>query len=89
MKTYWNGEQAKCTRVTVTVADKGTFEKPWFKLIVGSKAWPAVEVGYGGSCFYLDDSDGVGWAKVTTGKGSPMLSHRELEIEESDGAYER
>ncbi len=87
-KTYWNGESAHASKVYVTVADKGTFKYPWFKDLVGHVR-KAVEVVYGGHCFYLDDEDGRGWQKVTTGKGDPLLGHRELEVDESAGIMER
>lgn len=88
LKTYWNGESARANKVTVTVADKGTFSTPWFKDIVGQKR-AAVEVIYGADVFYLDDENGSGWDKVTRGKGSPHIGHRQLEIDESAGVFER
>lgn len=38
----------------------------------------AVEVLYGSQRQLLDDEDGRGWAKVTEGRGSPLLGHRDL-----------
>lgn len=88
LKTYWNGEPVRAVKVTVTVANKGTFKTPWFDDIVGQKR-KAVEVVYGSSCFYLDDENGSGWDKVTHGKGSPHIGHRQLEIDESSGVFPR
>lgn len=87
-KTYWNGERCRASKVIVTVANKGRFKYPWFEHLVGCVV-DAVEVVYGGSCFYLYDSDGSGWRKVTVGRGSPNYPHRELEIDESTGIMER
>ena len=40
----------------------------------------AVEVNVDGAKVYLDDRDGSAWHKVTEGKGSPRLPHRELPL---------
>ncbi len=77
---YWNGELAPCRRVRVLVGDSGRFPLYWARDLVGTER-DAVEVYYDGQHFYLDDDDGSGWAKVTTGKGSPLCGSRSLEIE--------
>lgn len=79
MKTYWNGEPCKARRVIVIVApaEKSTF---WYAHLAG-KERQAVEVVYGNQTFYLDNAADLGWAKVTTGKGSPRWGHRSLSIE--------
>lgn len=77
-RTYWNGEPCEARRVLVEVGDTGYFAAPWFRQYVGQER-AAVEVTYGGVTFFIDDEDGRGWAKVTTG-GSPRVSHRSLDV---------
>lgn len=78
--TFWNGEPARCRRVRVVVADDPPFPAYWARDLAGTER-DAVEVRYDGIYFYLDDEDGSGWDKVTTGRGSPRQAHRELAIE--------
>lgn len=77
-RTYWNGEPCQARRVLVVVADFGRFETPWFRQYVGQER-AAVEVTYAGATFYIDDEEGDGWAKVTSG-GSPRAGHRSLDV---------
>ncbi len=79
MKTYWNGEEADCRKVTAVMADNSKFPLFWGKHLVG-KTVKAVEVNYCGSTFYLFDDDGEGWWKVTERKGSPSASHSGMDV---------
>jgi len=77
MQTYWNGEPTKVDRVIVRIP-KITNPKHWAYQLQGQER-PAVVVHYpGGSPFILDNIDGQGWHKVTTGKGSPQAGHKQL-----------
>jgi hypothetical protein len=85
-QTYWNGELADARRVRVIVADDGRFPNYWAREFVGQER-DAVEVLSGDAPddvfpFYLDDEDGTGWVKVTTGRGSPRWGHRTIQVEE-------
>lgn len=77
-RTRWNGEPCRAERVTVTVADDPAFPGYWARDLVGTRR-RAVRVDYGGQTFYLDDEDGSGWAKVTSG-GGPWSPHRSLAV---------
>lgn len=74
--TYWNGEETPAWRVVVRV---GHAPRPtwWCAELEGTER-DAVRVEYGGEVFYLDDEDGSGWRKVTTGRGSPAYGFRSL-----------
>lgn len=74
--TFWNGEPATTRRVTLAVA-RGPHERPWYADLIGQRV-DAVEVHYDGSTFYLDDTKGVGWEKVTVFRGSPRRGHASL-----------
>jgi hypothetical protein len=75
-RTYWNGEPTPARRVRVIV---GESERPtWWCAALARTERAAVEVSYGGRYFYLDDEDGSGWTKVTTGYGGPRWPHRSL-----------
>lgn len=37
-------------------------------------------VNHGGGITYLDDRDGSGWHKVTEGRGSPRVGHRNVPL---------
>ncbi|MEW2451234.1 hypothetical protein AB0896_27375 [Streptomyces parvulus] len=76
--TRWNGEPCQARPVTAVVTDDGSFPGYWARDHVGTRR-AVVEVTYGGSTFYLDDEDGTGWAKVTSG-GSPSHGHRSLTV---------
>ena len=80
--TYWNFEPTPARRVWITVADGGGFPLAWWREqgIIGSTR-AAVEVEYAGEIFYLDDTGGQGWDKVTVGRGSPRRGHRGLYAE--------
>jgi hypothetical protein len=77
-RTKWNGEPCRAERVTVTVADNPAFPAYWARDLVGTQR-RAVRVDNGGQTFYLDDEDGSGWAKVTSG-GGPRSPHRNLAV---------
>lgn len=84
---YWNGLPTLASRGTAIVADAPQFPAYWAKAdgIVGQRI-PVVRVvldgvNYGGGVTYLDDRDGSGWAKVTTGRGSPRYGHADVAVE--------
>lgn len=77
LRTYWNGEPADCRRVRVLVAPSSG----WAAEFVGTTR-NAVEVRYFDEPFYIDDEDGSGWFKVTTGWGGPGWGHRSLSVSE-------
>lgn len=78
-KGYWNGEpcEVRLVRVIVGPSPKPTW---WCADLVGTER-KAVEVTYGGQTFYLDNEDGEGLMKVTTGRGSPAYGHSSLPVE--------
>ncbi|WP_395144434.1 hypothetical protein [Armatimonas sp.] len=63
---FWHGEPCTATRLKV--------------LLAGLEV-PAVRVNFGDGMIYLDDTNGAGWLKVTAGRGSKSLLHRELNLE--------
>lgn len=73
---FWNGEATPVRKVVVEVAPS-PFPTWWCASLAGTERC-AVEVTYDGRVFFLDDEDGSGWAKVTTGRGSPRVTHRSL-----------
>lgn len=77
--TYWNGEPTTANKGTAVVAD-GPFPLYWARDLIGQRI-AVVEVTYGSDTFYLDNRDGSGWAKLTTGYGSPNYGHREVDVE--------
>lgn len=77
--TYWNGERCKAVKCIVVVG-KSDKPKAWYADLVGTQR-AAVEVVYGKQTFYLDNEDGSGWRKVTTGKGMPGWGHDNLTVE--------
>jgi hypothetical protein len=88
-KTWWNGRPCKARIVRVVVAKA---EKPsmWYAPFAGQER-EAVEISdadqSGHQPFYLDNEAyddeiaGLGWAKVTIGRGGPDWGHRNLTIE--------
>lgn len=83
---YWNGEPTRARHCKVQVIDKGTFPQYWARLegLVGT-VQPAVEVVVDpvlGLRSYLDNRNGEGLEKVTTGKGSPRWGHKSFEVAE-------
>ena len=82
-ETYWNGEPCDAKRVEVIV---GQSPRPtwWSAKFVGQKR-PAVRIRYGGQQFYIDDEDGIGWDKVTSGRGSFRITHFSLPVEREVG----
>lgn len=84
--TYWNGEPCQARKVQGIVAD-ASFPAYWARSLIGTRR-NAVEITYGDATFYIDDQehagegyDGCGWAKVTTGRGSPRYMHRSITLE--------
>lgn len=75
-RTYWNGEQADAERCVVRVGH--ALSPSWWCANLEGQERDAVRVTYDGATFYLDDTDGKGWAKVTTGHGSPRFGHLSL-----------
>lgn len=73
MKTYWNGQETPARRVRVIV---GRSERPtWWCADLEGTERAAVEVTYDGRRFFLDDANGIGWRKVTEGRGGPRWGH--------------
>ncbi len=80
----WNGIPITARRGTAVVADAPNFSHYWARHLVGQRI-AVVEVNldgvnYGGGIDYLDDGEGRGWAKVTTG-GNPRTYHASVAIE--------
>lgn len=84
--TYWNGERTPAVRVRVVVADAPDVPEYWARDFVGTER-EAVRVVYGDQTFYLDNEAGAGWAKVTSGGGSPRCGHRSLWVEREVGIH--
>lgn len=89
--TRWNGIEIEAIRGTAVVAE-AEFPNYWARSegIVGERI-PVVYASLNGASFrggeiYLDNRDGSGWEKVTTGNGMPHHGHREVQIE--DGSFE-
>lgn len=78
-KVYWNGEPAQGERGFVTVPEhvEGDPPEAWWKPIVG-RTEPVVVVRYYDQTHLLWNRDGIGWNKVTRGRGSPRWSHSSL-----------
>lgn len=86
-ETFWFGKPCEAVKVRVIVADTGRFPNAWFRLqnLVGTER-AAVRITHNDETFYLDDEDGSGWRKVTTGLGRPQVGHASLDVErEVDG----
>lgn len=84
---FWNGLPTKVRKVVGTVVDWDPEEHPplaWWRGLSGQRI-EAVEVvldgvNYGGGIAYLDNRDGSGWFKVTEGRGSPRVGHRDVPL---------
>lgn len=94
---FWNGLPTVVRKVVVEVGEGQRPEsvapehwRPWWRGLEGTQRNAVLVlldgVNYGGGTVYLDDEDGSGWAKVTTGKGSPSFGHRELPVARVIGA---
>lgn len=83
-ETFWIGEPATAVRGAGVVAPS-SFPVFWGRDLIGQRI-PVVQVEYGGRRFWLDNRDGSGWAKVTTGHGSPRLGHRNLTVDDFEPA---
>jgi hypothetical protein len=79
--TFWNGEPCHARKVRVVIGNHGNFDHPWFLPFVGHER-DAVEITYDNRTFYIDDSNGTGWHKVTLGKGSPRWGHSSLDVDQ-------
>ena len=82
--TYWNGLPTLAIRGTAVVADAPEFPQYWAKNLIGMRI-PVIRVvlegvNFGGGVTYLDNREGVGWLKVTEGKGMPQYSHADVAI---------
>jgi hypothetical protein len=75
-ETYWNGEPTPARKVRVRVGESPV--RTWWCAPLAGSERKAVEVRYGDRVFYLDNEDGSGWRKVTTGHGSPNVGHSGL-----------
>ena len=83
--TFWNGLPTIAIRGSAIVADTLQFPMYWARPLVGIRI-PVVcvqmeGVNAGGGVSYLDNRDGVGWFKVTKGKGLPAYGHSNVSIE--------
>ena len=79
-ETFWNYEPTPARKVRVIVGPSP--KKTWWCAMLAGTEREAVEVSYAGQApFYLDNEDGSGWHKVTTGRGGPDQSHSELPVE--------
>jgi hypothetical protein len=85
-QTYWNGEPCEACIVTVVV---GKAARPtWWCAPLEGQEREAVEVKQSGHVFYIDNEGdgseqfpkGVGWQKVTIGRGSPRWGHLSLPV---------
>ena len=78
-QTFWNYEPTPARKVRVVV---GKSPKPtWWCADIEGQERDAVEVNYHGTIHYLDNEDGSGWNKVTSGRGGPEWEHRSLPVE--------
>lgn len=82
---FWNGQPTEIERGTAEVVDVPEVAAYWARAegIVGERI-PVVRVvldgvNFGGGTAYLDDRQGVGYAKVMAG-GSPRVGHRDVAI---------
>lgn len=77
-ETFWNGLPTPAVQVRVIV-DRAPQYTWWCADLAGTER-AAVRVGEGDNAFYLDNEDGLGWWKVTEGRGSPRVGHRSLPV---------
>jgi hypothetical protein len=77
--TFWNGEPTPAVCGTGIVLPSPEHPLFWGANLVGTRI-PVVQVDYYGDRFWLDNRDGSGWAKVTTGHGSPRYGHRDCRV---------
>jgi hypothetical protein len=79
-ETFWNGEPAVAVRVRVIVGES-PMESWWCADLAGTER-DAVRITYprGTEPFYIDDEGGIGWAKVTAGRGAPTVFNRGLPV---------
>lgn len=80
--TFWNGKPCRARRCIVVV-DKPHQSTFWYADLEGTER-PAIEISKANPAvtqpFYIDDEYGLGWYKVTLGKGSPGIGHRSLNV---------
>jgi hypothetical protein len=77
--TFWNYEKTPCRIVRVIVGPSPV--KTWWSYGLEGTEREAVEVSYGCHVFHLDNENGSGWAKVTTGRGGPDWGHSSIPVE--------
>ena len=78
-QTFWNYEPTPARKVRVIVGPSPV--KTWWCADLAGQEREAVEVSYAGQPpFYLDNADGSGWRKVTTGRGGPDWGHSSLPV---------
>ena len=77
MKGFWNGEPAKFKGLEYTVTE--VKEKPlsWQNSLVGTRR-QAIEIDYSGHTFIIDNQDGLGFIKVTEGRGLFKFAHKSV-----------
>lgn len=74
MKGFWNGEPAEIKGLEYTVTEVKETPLHWQNPEVGSRR-QAIEVDFRGSKFIIDNEHGVGYSKVTRGRGSFQHGH--------------
>lgn len=74
--TWWNGEPTIAYKCRVIVGK--SLRPTWWCADLEGVEREAVAVVYDGHKFFLDNEDGSGWRKVTTGYGSPEYRHLSL-----------
>lgn len=78
MKTFWNGEPCKATKVKVIVG-KSPLSSWWCSKLAG-KEHTAIRIEQHEETFYIND-DVDGWNKITEGLGMWTHRHRSLPVE--------
>ncbi len=78
MNGYWNGERCQFKVVFIKLIDfENTPTLYWAKPFVDVER-QAIEVNYESTTFCIDNEDGTGYVKMTTGFGSPSYNHRSI-----------
>lgn len=82
-KAFWNGLPTEAFRGTAIVADAPEVPMYWARDLVGERI-AVVKVildgvSQGGGVMHIDDRDGWGWVKVSSG-GNPRSGHARVTI---------
>jgi hypothetical protein len=77
-KGYWNGEpSATFTACIVKLNGDAAHPLWWHNAFAGTER-QAIEITYGGETWCIENQNGTGFYKVTTGMGSPGCGHFSL-----------